>query len=393
VKYQDAKTGLWWQVMDKGEGAGNYPEASASCMFVYSLAKGVRMGYLPFAYEDNAKRGWDGIQKQFVATGGDGLMVLNGTVKVGGLGGKPYRPGTFEYYVGEKTGANDAKGIGAFLMAGSEMEQAATVGMGREGSSNLLVGSKDKLAITDRAGARKTVLLDAWFNSQTRKNTAGQTELFHYKWDDDSNSGFAFFGRAFQRYGVQLATETTAPTAADLKKAQIYVIASPDIPVRNPTPNYMDKASGDVIQAWVKAGGVLVLMENDVANSEFDHFNTMSERFGIHFNPVIRNKVDGDNWEMATVMIPAGTGVFERPHKAYLKEICTIKVSGPAKAVVTDQGDVLMAVSKYGKGTVFAVVDPWVYNEYVDRRNRLPVEYDGFAAAIDLAGWLARQTK
>ena len=256
--------------------------------------------------------------------------------------------GRYDYYVGEKTGANDAKGIGAFLLAGSEMEQATrreALGQGE-----------------DRRW------LDAWFNSQTRKNAAGQTELFHYKWDDDANSGFAFFGRAFQRYGVKLATETTAPTSADLSKAQIYVIASPDIPVRNPAPNYMDKASGDVIQAWVKAGGVLILMENDVTNSEFDHFNTMSERFGIHFNPVIRNKVDGDKWEMGTVMIPAGTGVFEHPHKAYLKEICTIRVSGPAKAVVTDQGDVLMAVAKYGKGTVFAVVDPWVYNEYVDRR-------------------------
>ena len=47
VKVQDAKTGLWWQVIDKGEKTGNYFEASASCMFVYSLAKGVRMGYLP----------------------------------------------------------------------------------------------------------------------------------------------------------------------------------------------------------------------------------------------------------------------------------------------------------------------------------------------------------
>jgi unsaturated rhamnogalacturonyl hydrolase len=369
VKVQDAKTGLWWQVMDQGGKTGNYTEASASCMFVYALAKGVRMGYLPQSYEANAKRGWEGIQKEFVSKGADGLMVLNGTVKVGGLGGKPYRSGTYEYYVGEKTQANDSKGIGAFLLAGSEMEQAPTEALGQG----------------------KTVLLDAWFNSQTRKNAAGQTELFHYKWDDDANSGFAFFGRAFQRYGVTLATEKTVPAVADLKKAQIYVIASPDIPVRNPAPNYMDKASGDAIQAWVKAGGVLILMENDVTNSEFDHFNTLSERFGIHFNPVIRNKVDGDKWEMGTVMIPAGTGVFEHPHKAYLKEICTIRVSGPAKAVVTDQGDVLMAVSKYGKGMVFAVVDPWVYNEYVDRRNRLPVDYDGFAAAIDLAGWAVRQ--
>jgi unsaturated rhamnogalacturonyl hydrolase len=370
VKYQDAKTGLWWQVMDKGDRPGNYLEASASCMFVYSLAKGVRMGYLPQTYEANAKRGWEGIQKQFVTTGADGLMALSGTVKVGGLGGTPYRSGSYEYYVGEKTGMNDSKGIGAFLLAGSEMEQASTEALGQE----------------------KTALIDAWFNSQTRKNAAGQKELFHYKWDDDANSGFAFFGRAFERYGVKLATETTAPTSADLNKAQIYVIASPDIPAKNPTPNYMDKASGDVIAAWVKAGGVLILMENDVTNSEFDHFNTMSERFGIHFNPVIRNKVDGDKWELGTVMVPTGPGVFEHPHKAYLKEICTIRVSGPAKAVVTDQGDVLMAVAKCGKGTVFAVVDPWVYNEYIDRRNRLPVEYDGFAAAIDLAGWAVRQT-
>jgi unsaturated rhamnogalacturonyl hydrolase len=413
VKYQDPTSNLWWQVMDRGvkgfehvkgpNGSdievipeppnGNYLEASASCMFVYALAKGVRIGYLPQSDEANAKWGWEGIQGAFVRTDPGGLMVLNGTVKVGGLGGTPYRSGTFEYYVGEKTGANDAKGIGAFLLAGSEMEQAPTAELGQEGSSRLLVGSKDKLTVTDRPGARKAVLVDAWFNSQTRKNAAGQAELFHYKWDDDANSGFAFFGRAFQRYGVNLATEMTAPTMADLSRVQIYVMASPDIPVRNPTPNYMDKASGDAIQAWVKAGGVLLLMENDVANSEFDHFNTMSERFGIHFNPVIRNKVDGDKWEMATVMIPAGTGVFEHPHKAYLKEICTIRVSGPAKAVVTDQGDVLMAVAKYGKGTVFAVVDPWVYNEYVDRRNKLPGDYDGFAAAIDLAGWAVRQAK
>ncbi len=340
-------------------------------MFVYALAKGVRMGYLSQSDMVSARLGWKGIQKKFVTTGPDGLMMLNGTVKVGGLGGTPYRSGTFEYYIGEKTMANDAKGVGAFMLAGSEMEQASTEALGQ----------------------KKTVLVDAWFNSQTRKNAAGQTELFHYKWDDDANPGFAFFGRAFQRYGVKLATEKTAPTLEDLKKAQIYVMASPDIPAKNPTPHYMDKASGDAIEAWVKAGGVLLLMQNDKTNSEFDHFNTMSERFGIHFNPVLRNTVENNTWSQGTVMIPAGTGVFQHPHKAYLKEICTITVSGPAKAVLTDKGDVLIAVAKVGKGTVFAVVDPWVYNEYVDRRNTLPVEFDGFDAAIDLAGWAVQAAK
>lgn len=371
ITYQDKKTGLWWQVLDQGGRNGNFTEASASCMFTYALAKGVRMGYLPQADLAPAKRAWSAIQTTFVKTEPDGMTSLEGTVKVGGLGGSPYRSGTFDYYIGEKTRMNDAKGVGAFLLAGSEMAQAPTEALGQG----------------------KTVMVDAWFNSQTRKNAAGQTELFHYKWDDDTNSGFAFFGRAFTRYGAKLATLKTAPTLADLKQAQIYILVSPDIPARNPNPHYMDKASGDAIEAWVRAGGVLLIMQNDKTNSEFDHFNTLSERFGIHFNAVLRNAVQNNNWSQGTVSIPQGTGVFQYPHKAYLKEISTITPSAPAKAILTDQGDVLMAVAKVGKGTVFAVVDPWIYNEYVDRRNTLPLEFDGFDAAIDLAGWAIRQSK
>jgi unsaturated rhamnogalacturonyl hydrolase len=378
VKYQDQQTGLWWQVMNAGGRAGNYPEASASCMFVYALAKGARMGYLPTADAAVAKRGWEGIQKKFVTTSADGDVTLHGTVKVGGLGGTPYRSGSYEYYVAERTVDQDAKGVGAYLLAGSEMEQSATAGMARG----------------------KTVMVDAWFNSQTRKNAAGQTELFHYKWDDDTNNGFAFFGRAFERYGASLEAERVAPGkaegAASLKQAQVFIMASPDIPSKNPNPHYMDKASGDAIEAWVKAGGVLLLMQNDGPNAEFEHFNTLSERFGIHFNPVLRNHVVNDDFPAGTLQIPAGTGVFAQPHKAYLKDTCTITVSGPAKAVVTattpPETDIMMAVAKAGKGTVYAVVDPWLYNEYVDRRNNLPLDYDGFAAAIDLAGWALRQT-
>ncbi|WP_213806817.1 glycoside hydrolase family 88 protein [Granulicella sp. dw_53] len=379
VQYQDKQTGLWWQVMDKAGKAGNYPEASASCMFVYALAKGARMGYLPIADEAVAKRGWEGVQKRFVTADADGAVTLHGTVKVGGLGGSPYRSGTYEYYIGEKIIDQDAKGVGAYLLAGSEMEQSATAGMARG----------------------KVVMVDAWFNSQTRKNAAGQTELFHYKWDDDTNNGFAFFGRAFQRYGAELEEETVAPGTAEgatrLKKAQVFIMASPDIPIKNPKPNYMDKASGDAIEAWVKAGGVLLLMQNDGPNAEFEHFNTLTDRFGIHFNAVLRNHVVNDDFPAGTLMIPAGTGVFAQPHKAYLKDTSTITVSGPAKAVLTattePKSDVMMAVAKVGKGTVYAVVDPWLYNEYVDRRNNLPLDYDGFAAAVDLAGWTLRQSR
>jgi len=364
--YQDS-SGLWLQVMDRPLSKGNFPEASASCMFVYAFAKAVREGHLDQGNYENAVHGWDAIQKRLITVETDGGLMLHGTVKVGGLGGTPYRSGSYEYYIGEKTGDQDAKGVGAFLMAGSEMEQASTESLGQG----------------------KTVLMDAWFNSQTRKNALGGTELFHYKWDDDSNNGDSFFGRAFERYGARLAEETAAPTLADLNKAQVYLIVSPDTPAKNPTPHFIDQASGDAIETWVKAGGVLLLFSNDRDNTEFEHFNTLSDRFGMHFNPVLSHHVVEPDRGPGEVTIPAGTGIFGDGFKAYMKDTGTIAVGGPAKAVVTDKGDVMIAVSHVGEGVVLGVVDPWFYNEYADGRKMR--EYDGFEAAVEVAGWAVRE--
>ena len=46
ARVQDPVTGLWWQVLDQPNRAGNYLEASASSMLVYALAKGARLGVL-----------------------------------------------------------------------------------------------------------------------------------------------------------------------------------------------------------------------------------------------------------------------------------------------------------------------------------------------------------
>jgi unsaturated rhamnogalacturonyl hydrolase len=406
IEVQNAKTGLWWQVMTHDSEPGNYFEASASCMLPYALAKGVRMGYLPQADEENAKRAWEGIQKQFIAADPDGTLVLQGTVKVGGLGGTPYRAGDFDYYIHEPVVDQDKKGVGAFLLAGSEMEQSSTEALGqgpasirlssaKKGKGNAAVSgpgsAKGEMTLQEVPGSRVTALMDAWFNSQTRKNALGQSELYHYKWDDDSASGYSLFGRAFESYGITLATLPTAPTAAALARAQIYVISSPDIPAKNPNPHYMDKPSGDAIEAWVKSGGVLLLFSNDRDNTEFTHFNTLADRFGIHFNPVLSHHVVGDDHASGEVVIPANTGIFGAGFSAFMKDTCSITVRGPAKAVVTDHGDIMIAISHLGKGTVLAVVDPWVYNEYADGRKMR--QYDGFEAAQDLAAWAVHQAK
>lgn len=124
-KYQDQKSGLWYDILDLATRKGNYPEASASCMFVYTIAKGMRKGYIDPRYLVIAKKGFEGIKKEFIEPGQQqGQVNLKGTVSVSGLGGKPYRDGSYAYYISEKVITNDPKGVGAFLLAANEMETA-----------------------------------------------------------------------------------------------------------------------------------------------------------------------------------------------------------------------------------------------------------------------------
>jgi unsaturated rhamnogalacturonyl hydrolase len=368
ARYQDAASGLWYQVLDKGTEKGNYLESSASSMFVYALAKGVRRGYLPPTYLANAEHGYRGILSHFIQTGPENDVSLTGTVKGAGLGGDPYRDGSYAYYIGEKVGANDPKGIGAFLMASIEMEN----------SGNAKLGHGD------------TVLLDAWFNSQNRPDAFGQQVYFHYKWNDQSNSGYSLFGHIFRRFGAQTATLYSAPTLAALRRAQVYIIVSPDIPAKNPNPHYLRSEDAAQIADWVKAGGVLMIMENDPENADLTHLNLLAEQFGAHFNNVVRNRVEGRKFDQGKIAVSAGGPIFHEPHTLYMKEICTISPKPPAAAVLADRGDVLMATAKFGKGTVFAMVDPWLYNEYTDGR-KLPAEYDNYAGGEELVRWILTQ--
>lgn len=122
VKYQDQKTGLWYQVMDQGQREGNFLEASASAMFVYALAKAIRHGYLGAEYLPAVKKGYEGMIKYLIKENADGSIDLTQVCQVAGLGGKPYRDGSYAYYVSTPIVSNDLKGVGAFIMASVEME-------------------------------------------------------------------------------------------------------------------------------------------------------------------------------------------------------------------------------------------------------------------------------
>ncbi len=374
IHFQDAASGLWWQVMEKGGQKGNYLEASASCMFVYSIAKAVRLGVLPLSDERAAERGWAGIQKRFVKPDGS----LSGTVKVAGLGGNPYRSGTYDYYIGEPVGDNDAKGVGAYLLAESEMVQ-------HERAGALLAPARGK-----------TVLLDAWFNSQRRKTPAGNEQLFHYKWTDEANSGYSTWADMFGQYGMRTEMLEHAPRATDLKGVGVYVIVAPDNLKLNPNAHFMDQESADAIVDWVKAGGVLVLMENDIERADQVHFDLLSDRFGVHFNPAMKQDELNNSYVNTIVPVPAGTGgIFKQDFKGLMKQICTITASAPAKVILrahgTDaEGETVMTLTYLGRGVVYANVDPWVYNEYTDGRKN-PLDEQNFAAGQELTRWIIEQ--
>jgi unsaturated rhamnogalacturonyl hydrolase len=120
VKYQDPRTGLWWQVVDQGNRKGNYLEATASSMFVYAMAKGIHHGYLPRHYEAAVFKGYRGIIENLIQESGKGQWSLTHCCSVAGLGYG--RDGSFQYYISEPMVDNDLKGVGPFILAGIEVQ-------------------------------------------------------------------------------------------------------------------------------------------------------------------------------------------------------------------------------------------------------------------------------
>lgn len=121
-KYQD-KSGLWYQVPDLATRKGNYLEASGSSMLVYSLAKGVHKGYLPSQFETIANKGFKGIISKLIKIDDGGQIHITQVCASAGLGGNPYRDGSFDYYINEKIKEDNSHGLGAFLLAAIELEK------------------------------------------------------------------------------------------------------------------------------------------------------------------------------------------------------------------------------------------------------------------------------
>ncbi|HZS56686.1 MAG TPA: DUF4350 domain-containing protein [Bryobacteraceae bacterium] len=202
----------------------------------------------------------------------------------------------------------------------------------------------------------QVVALDGFHNDETRIPD-------HYRWEGTKNGGFSEFGKLVQSLGGELKTIHERITGSMLAPVRVFIIVDPDTPAETDNPKYLESDEIDALDRWVQNGGRLVLLGNDKGNAEFEHFNRLASRFGIQFREETYPKTTGK-----AILIAKGTGsVFNRGLTAYLVEVAPLTVNADAQILLSDHGTPIMALTHKGKGLVFAVGDPWVYNEYIDR--------------------------
>ena len=171
LRYQDSENGMWWQVVDKAHQGENYPESSATAMFIYFFAKMNRLGFFDKIYRDAAQRAFDGLVADLTTTSGDGEVFLHDTCRSAGLGrageNNPYRPADFEYYTtGEPRDTDNLHGVSPFISAALELEFPAQLNNSRyvvkkgDDLNAVMAENAGKAAVVVPAGTYMTGPLD-----------------------------------------------------------------------------------------------------------------------------------------------------------------------------------------------------------------------------------------
>lgn len=236
--------------------------------------------------------------------------------------------------------------------------------------------------------SQPVVGLDNWFNRETNAKTG---QPYHYLWTDTEWSGYSRWGEIFTAKGAKITT-IEKPSSNTLKAINVYIIVDPDTTTESKSPNYLLSDDIKAIKKWVKKGGVLAVLANDAPNCEFTHLNQLMKNFGMIFNHVTLHPVTGTDFEMGASTKFTDHPLFKGVLKIYIKEVSNISLSGKAKAVLTENEKVLIAETTYGKGYVFAIGDPWIYNEYIDH-DRLPSSFENRKAAENLTDLLLIKVK
>lgn len=124
VPFADPDSGMFYQVVNRGDAEGNYLETSGSSMVAYAMLKGARLGILKAPFRDLGMKTFQGIVRKNLSFTGEELD-LNSICLVAGLGpeNNRRRDGTLAYYLSEPVVQNDAKGVAPLLLAYTEVRR------------------------------------------------------------------------------------------------------------------------------------------------------------------------------------------------------------------------------------------------------------------------------
>ena len=221
-------------------------------------------------------------------------------------------------------------------------------------------------------GAQTVVALDGYHNAERAMPE-------HYQWEGATDGSFSKLANGFREHEVEVRTLRNRIDAASLQGVNLLIVVDPDTPEETPEPKYIEDSEIDVIAKWVNDGGRLVLLGNDKGHAEFTHFNRLASRFGIQFLEETYPRVSGKAILIATGKHP----IFEGGLQAYLVEVAPLKLVAPAEPMLTHEGTDVMALAHVGRGMVFALGDPWLYNEYIERNDNVRIATNLFRMLLE----------
>ena len=222
----------------------------------------------------------------------------------------------------------------------------------------------------------RVVAVDGWHNNEDKP---------HYRWEATYPGGFSELGGILERLGAARKTITEPLTPKSLAGVDCLIIVDPDIPAENPNPQYILPPEVRVVTSWVRNGGILLLLGNDPGNAEFEHLNQLAAVFGLKFLEILHHDAEGK--VKLTLTGAKDHPVFAGGLKFYAVQVAPLQVTNPlAETLLADNGHSIMAVVPFGKGRVFALGDPWLYNEYIHTQ-------DNYRIAENLFRWLFRQAQ
>ncbi len=193
------------------------------------------------------------------------------------------------------------------------------------------------------AAPKPVVALDCYHNTETPA---------HYTWQKVGLGGYSQFAQILLTLGADTSTITTPLDSPTLSRTSVLMIVNPG------TVHLIAAAEIDAVDKWVQQGGKLMCFANNTGHVEFVNYNQLMARFGITFNDT--TQTGGSNFGP----VPQNE-VFSACTTFYIVDMCNLSIVSPAVSIFTFQGSVLMATSLKGAGKVFAVGDPWVYDEHI----------------------------